>query len=165
MKKERVFFITVADKPGVLFKITNIFRRRNFNIESVTVGKTLAEDESQIIITINADEEEADSFARMVKRLIDVYEVVEAPKESCYVQELLLAKLEGDPDMLQKVAENYGAQLIKNGSLILKYVGEPANVEELIKELSNKFKIIHISRTGITAVVKEDGKDILRFGR
>ncbi|MFP3165904.1 MAG: acetolactate synthase small subunit [Nitrososphaeria archaeon] len=164
MKKERVFFITVADKPGVLFKITNVFRRRNFNIESVTVGKTLAKDESQIIITINADDEEADSFARMVKKLIDVYEVVEAPKDSCYVQELLLAKLEGDPDRLQNVAENYGAQLIKNGSLILKYVGEPANVEELINDLS-QFKIIHISRTGITAVVKEDGKDILRFGR
>jgi len=85
-------------------------------------------------------------------------------KDSCYVQELLLAKLEGDPDRLQNVAKNYGAQLIKNGSLILKYVGEPANVEELINDLS-QFRIIHISWTGITAVVKEDGKDILRFGR
>ncbi|MGC8593149.1 MAG: acetolactate synthase small subunit [Nitrososphaeria archaeon] len=164
MKRERVFFITVADKPGVLFKITNIFRRRNFNIESVTVGKSLAKDESQIVITINADDEEADSFARMVKKLIDVYEVVEAPKESCYTQELLLAKLEGSKEELREIAKNYGAELMEDDSLILKYSGEPSNVEGLVKRLS-RFKIIHISRTGITAVVKEDGKDILRFGR
>ncbi len=164
MKKERVFFITVADKPGVLFKITNIFRRRNFNIESVTVGKTLVKGESQIVIVINADDEEADSFARMVKKLIDVYEVIEAPKESCYAQELLLAKLDGEHEELEKLAKKYGAEVVENGSLIIKYAGEPSNVEMLAEELT-RFKIIHISRTGITAVVKEDGKDILRFGR
>lgn len=164
MKKERVFFITAADKPGVLFRITNVFRRKNFNIKSVTVGKTLESGEAQIVITIYADDEEADSFARMVRRLIDVYEVVEAPLESCHAEELMLARISGDVSEIKKVAEKYGAEVIVNGSVIIKYAAEPSKIEELIKDLS-PFKITHISRTGITAVVKEDGKNILRFGR
>ncbi|MGC9208916.1 MAG: acetolactate synthase small subunit [Nitrososphaeria archaeon] len=164
MRRERVFFITAANKPGVLFRITNVFRRRSFNIESVTVGKTLSPDEAQIIITINADDEEADSFARMVRKLIDVYEVVEAPRDACYVQELVVAKVAEWSEELEAIAAKYGAEVLRNGIIIVKYAGEPSKVEELVSELS-RFRITHISRTGITAVVKEDGKDILRFGR
>ncbi len=75
-----------------------------------------------------------------------------------------MARLAEWSDELMAIAGRYGAEVLRNGTVIVKYAGEPSKVEELVNELS-RFRITHISRTGITAVVKEDGKDILRFGR
>ncbi len=164
MSNKRVFFIRVADRPGVLFRITSVFRRRNFNIESVTVGRTSAPGESKIVISIDANGDEADSFARLVKRIIDVYEVVEAPQDSCVLRELTLIRMEENDDGLKDICAKYGAKLTVDGGVFIEYCGEPQNSDGLLQELS-KYKIKDISRTGITALVKDSGKDILRFGR
>ncbi|MCL4344145.1 MAG: acetolactate synthase small subunit [Nitrososphaerota archaeon] len=163
MSNKRMFFIRVADRPGVLFRITSVFRRRNFNIESVAVGKANIPGESKIVISIDVDEEGADAFARLVKRIIDVYEVIEAPQESCTLRELTLVRMESNEAGLENVCKNYGAKLTVNGGVYIEYCGEPQNSDMLLKELG-KYKIKDISRTGVTALVKESGKDILRFG-
>ncbi|MEM0096943.1 MAG: acetolactate synthase small subunit [Conexivisphaerales archaeon] len=163
MSSKRIFFIRAADRPGVLFRITSVFRRRNFNIESVTVGNTNVPGESKIVILIDVDEEGADAFARLVKRIIDVYEVVEAPQESCTLKELTLIRMEGSEAGLEEICKKYGAKLTVNGGVYIEHCGDPQNSDALINELS-KYKIKDISRTGITALVKENGKNILRFG-
>lgn len=163
MNSKRIFFIRVADRPGVLFRITSVFRRRNFNIESVTVGKANVPGEAKIVISIDVDEEGADAFARLVKRIIDVYEVVEAPQDSCMFRELTLIKVEKNGNGLEEICRRYGAKLTLNDGVYVEYCGEPQNSDVLLQEL-DKYKIKDISRTGITALVKESGKDILRFG-
>src|ERR687890_1555240 len=65
----------VEDKPGVLFRVTNLFRARNFNIESITVGSTEQADLSRMTITTKSDEKTLDQLVKQLRKLIDVVEV------------------------------------------------------------------------------------------
>ena len=65
----------VENKPGVLFRITNLFRARNYNIESITVGTTEQPDLSRMTITTKIDERTLDQLVKQLRKLIDVVEV------------------------------------------------------------------------------------------
>ena len=65
----------VENKPGVLFRVTNLFRARSFNIESITVGSTEQQDLSRMTITTNSDEKTLDQLVKQLRKLIDVIEV------------------------------------------------------------------------------------------
>ncbi|HKX80703.1 MAG TPA: acetolactate synthase small subunit, partial [Nitrososphaera sp.] len=60
----------VENKPGVLFRVTNLFRARNFNIESITVGSTEQQDLSRMTITTNSDEKTLDQLVKQLRKLI-----------------------------------------------------------------------------------------------
>ncbi len=143
----RVFFVRVADRPGVLYKITSIFRRRNFNIESVAVGSTGAPDESTIIITLDLNDEEADTFARMLRRIIDVYSVEEHPDNGCVIAEPAIIRADAISDELKA---KYSLNELMPGYYA--YMGDPSKLENLIKELGDN-RIKNIIRGGLTAMV------------
>ena len=65
----------VENKPGVLFRVTNLFRARNFNIESITVGPTEHSDLSRMTITIKSDDRTLQQTAKQLRKLIDVVDV------------------------------------------------------------------------------------------
>jgi len=65
----------VENKPGVLFRVTNLFRARSFNIESITVGSTEQVDLSRMTITTKTDERTLDQLVKQLRKLIDVVEV------------------------------------------------------------------------------------------
>jgi acetolactate synthase-1/3 small subunit len=65
----------VEDKPGVLFRVTNLFRARNFNIESITVGYSESSDLSRMTITTRSDDRTLDQLVKQLRKLIDVVEV------------------------------------------------------------------------------------------
>ena len=65
----------VEDKPGVLFRVTNLFRARNFNIESITVGYSESADLSRMTITTRSDDRTLDQLVKQLGKLIDVVEV------------------------------------------------------------------------------------------
>jgi acetolactate synthase-1/3 small subunit len=73
--KTKVISVLVENKPGVLHTIANLFRRRNFNIESITVGPTQQQDISRMTITINGDEKIIDQVVKQVAKQIDVLKV------------------------------------------------------------------------------------------
>ena len=75
--KTKVISVLVENKPGVLRLIANLFRRRNFNIESITVGATEQKDLARITITVNADEKTLDQVVKQLAKLIDVVKVAE----------------------------------------------------------------------------------------
>jgi len=62
----------VENKPGVLFRVTNLFRARNFNIESITVGATEQKDLSRMTITTNSDEMTLDQLVKQLRKLIEI---------------------------------------------------------------------------------------------
>ena len=64
----------VEDKPGVLFRVTNLFRARNFNIESITVGYSESADLSRMTITTRSDDRTLDQLVKQLRKLIDVVE-------------------------------------------------------------------------------------------
>src|SRR5918999_5520638 len=88
----------VENKPGVLFRITNLFRARSFNIESITVGSTEQIDLSRMTITTKSDEKTLDQLVKQLRKLIDVVDVRVLDSAKTVYRELALIKMKaGDP--------------------------------------------------------------------
>jgi acetolactate synthase-1/3 small subunit len=83
----------VENKPGVLFRVSNMFRARGFNIESLSVGPTEQSDLSRITITINGDEHTVEQLVKQLMKIIDVVNVERLPLDNSVYRELALIKL------------------------------------------------------------------------
>ena len=84
----------VEHKPGVLFKISGMFRRRGFNIENISVGPTAKRDLARMTITMRGNELEAEQLVKQMDKLIDVIQVRVLDPANTVVRELALVKLE-----------------------------------------------------------------------
>src|SRR3989304_10254912 len=91
--KTKVISVLVENKPGVLHSIANLFRRRNFNIESITVGATQQKDIARMTITVNADEKTLEQVIKQVEKQIDVLKVSELEQGNFVMRELALIKV------------------------------------------------------------------------
>lgn len=149
----------VEDKPGVLNRVASLFRRRNFNIESLAVGHSETPGVSRM--TIVTDEEEM--LRRNVVRanllklinVIDVQDVTDAP---CVVRETALIKLSADATtrgQVMDVAEMYRARIVDvaTETLIVEVTGELDKIESLI-EVLQPFGVQEIMRTGKIAMTR-----------
>lgn len=149
----------VEDKPGVLNRVSSLFRRRNFNIESLAVGHSERPGVSRM--TIVTDEEE--HLRRNVVRanllklinVIDVQDVTDAP---CVMRETALIKVAADAaqrGQIMDVVEMYRARIVDVGTetLIVEVTGEPNKIESLLDVL-NPFGILEIMRTGKIAMTR-----------
>ncbi|MGW8289598.1 MAG: acetolactate synthase small subunit, partial [Candidatus Bathyarchaeia archaeon] len=89
-EKTKVIAALVENKPGVLHSVANMFRRRDFNIESITVGLTEQEDLSRMTITVKADEKTLEQVVKQMNKLIDVVKVSQLEPENIVTRELAL---------------------------------------------------------------------------
>lgn len=149
----------VEDKPGVLNRVASLFRRRNFNIESLTVGHSETPGVSRM--TIVTDEEEMlrrnvirANLYKMVN-VIDVQDVTDTP---CVVRETALIKIEADATtrgQVMDVTEMYRARIVDvaTDTLIIEVTGESDKIESLIDVL-HPFGIVEIMRTGKVAMTR-----------
>src|SRR5438552_7222784 len=97
----------LENKPGVLFRVTNLLRARNFNIESITVGSTEQADLSRMTITLNSDERTLDQLVKQLRKLIDVVEVKVLDTGKTVYRELALIKMKAvDPTTRSEIV-NY----------------------------------------------------------
>lgn len=85
--------ILVEHKPGVLQKVTSLFTRRGFNIESITVGSSEVENLARMVIVVNADEKGLEQVKKQLNKLIDVIKVKELAPQSSVKRELCLIKV------------------------------------------------------------------------
>ena len=91
--KMYILSVIVENKPGVLFRITNLFRSRNFNIESITVGITEKPDLSRMTITTVSDVKTLEQLVKQLQKLIDVIQINVLNKENAVYRELALIKM------------------------------------------------------------------------
>ena len=80
--------ILAYDEPGVMAKISGMFARRGFNIETLTVGKTETPNVSKIVIDIVGDDKQMEQIEKQLNKLIDVIKVSELPSENSVIREL-----------------------------------------------------------------------------
>ena len=149
----------VEDKPGVLNRVASLFRRRNYNIESLAVGHSEKPGVSRM--TIVTDEVEA--IKRNVVRanllkLINVIDVQDVTEQPCVIRETALIKIEADAtqrSQVMDVAEMYRARIVDVGteSLIVEITGESDKIESIIDVLQ-PFGILEIMRTGKIAMAR-----------
>lgn len=147
----------VEDHPGVLSRISGMFARRGFNIDTITVGKTMKDGFSRMVITTHGDDRTLEQVEKQINKLVDVIKVVELPERSSILKELCLIKLavknENSRQEILGYVDVYKAKVddITSKTITLMLVGKPDKVESFI-QLVSKFGIKEISRTGVTGI-------------
>ncbi|MDR2203760.1 MAG: acetolactate synthase small subunit [Nitrososphaerota archaeon] len=155
--KTNVISVLVENKPGVLHSIANLFRRRNFNIESITVGATQHKDIARMTITVNADEKTLDQVVKQVEKQIDVLKVEELEQGNFVMRELALIKVEivdskKRSDVINFVNVFRGRIIdISTDSITVEITGGPDKIDAFLN-LMKTFGVIELARTGITAL-------------
>jgi acetolactate synthase-1/3 small subunit len=157
--KTKVISVLVENKPGVLHSIANLFRRRNFNIESITVGPTEQKAVSRMTITINGDEKTIDQVIKQVAKLIDVLKVDELSQGNFVMRELALIKVnvpttKERSDIINCVEVFRGRIIdVSNDSLTVEITGTPDKIDAFLN-LMKTYGVIELARTGITALAR-----------
>ncbi|MEM3553317.1 MAG: acetolactate synthase small subunit, partial [Candidatus Bathyarchaeia archaeon] len=90
---EYILVAIVENKPGVLYRISNMFRRRNFNIESIVVGASEIKDLARMTITVKGDEYTVEQIVKQLQKLIDVIKVTKLDPNKSVIRELALIKV------------------------------------------------------------------------
>ncbi len=156
-RKARVVSAIVENKPGVLHSVSNLFRRRNFNIESITVGATEDRELSRITITVTADEKTLDQVVKQLDKLVDVVGVAELEPDSIVTRELALVKINAPSakersDIISCVHVFRGRVVdVSPDSLMVEITGTSDKIDAFLN-LMRTFGIIELARTGITAL-------------
>lgn len=96
--------VLVENKPGVLARVSSLFRRRNFNIESLTVGTTDREDISRMTIVVNGDLRVVEQVMKQLNKLIDVIKVSDVTEKSVE-RELVLIKVKATSETRGEIVE------------------------------------------------------------
>jgi acetolactate synthase I/III small subunit len=159
MKHKHIISMIVEDSPGVLTKITGLFMRRNFNIDTITVGKTLKPGISKVIISIIGEDNILEQVEKQCNKLIDVIKVQELHRDTSLIRETCLIKVSVRNDKVKsdliKYTEIYNAKIVDiiPKQAILEICDDPGKVESFI-ELVKQYGIKELSRSGITGISK-----------
>ncbi len=152
----RVIQLIVDNTSGVLSRISGLFSRRGYNIESITAGITSDPRFTRITIVTSGDEDILEQIEKQVGKLIDVRDIrVLKPEESVY-RELVLFKVGvGDEkrQALVTVCEVFRAKIvdITTDSIIIELTGDQPKINAFIEMLSG-YEILEIARTGIAGL-------------
>jgi acetolactate synthase I/III small subunit len=148
----------VEDKPGVLMRVSSLFRRRGFNIESLTVGPTEAAGLSRMTIVVAGDSAPVEQVEKQLYKLIDVVKVSDLSREDIVARELCLLKVRCNNvnrHELLDIARVFRADVIDlaTNSVILQVVGDEDKINGLVK-MCEPYGIRELSRTGRMAMVR-----------
>jgi acetolactate synthase I/III small subunit len=97
--------ILVQDQPGVLARISALFSRRGYNIESLAVGTTETEGVSRMTVVVNVDQHALEQVTKQLNKLINVLKIVELDDNTAIARELMLIKVKADDHSRSKVLE------------------------------------------------------------
>jgi acetolactate synthase-1/3 small subunit len=170
MITEHTLSITVRNRPGVMTKIAGMFYRRDFNIETLTVGKTHIDGVSKIVITVPSHADELSLLQRQIENLVDVYEVRLLDGRHAIKMEMCLIGIafESPEERLQimATAQPYRPRIrgTSLGTVTLEVADEPGIVDDFVAVMG-RYRIVDVSRTGMTAIGSGDptpksGRDI-----
>lgn len=156
---KRIISLTVLNQTGVLNRITGLFTKRHYNIESITVGHAETEGVSRMTVVVNVQEEkEVEQITKQLNKQIDVLKVTDITSQSIVSRELALIKVMSTPATrmeLQGLIQPFRASVIdvSRESVVVQVTGEPEKIEVLI-DLLKPYGIKEIARTGTTAFTR-----------
>ena len=148
----------VEDKPGVLNRVSSLFRRRAFNIESLTVGHTEQPGVSRMTIVVDADEMEIRRIEANLYKLVNVLRVEDVSSTPAVTRDLALIKVAADINtraQVMQLVDVFRARIVDvaNESLVVEITGTEDKIEGLI-EVLRPLGIIEMVRTGIVAMTR-----------
>ena len=154
--QKNVFQLLADNTSGVLSRISGLFSRRGYNIESITAGQTADPRYSRITIVATGDNEILEQIEKQVAKLIDVRDIKELKPEESVYRELVLIKVRASMEQRQgiiTIADSFRAKIIdfSSDSLIIELTGAPQKMEAFIG-LMEEYGILELARTGIAGL-------------
>ena len=152
-----ILSIRVENKPGILFKVTHLFRSRNFNIDSISVGVMENPEFSKMTITTVGTEKQIAQIVKQLDKMIDTIEVKRLDENESVYKELALFKIklsaESNSTEINKLADTYGAKVHneQKDSLIVELTSTPDKIKTF-EEVLKPFGILDSARTGVAAL-------------
>jgi acetolactate synthase-1/3 small subunit len=148
--------VLVENKPGVLARVSGLFARRGFNIDSLAVGETENPEVSRMTIVVDAEGKPLEQVTKQLNKLINVVRVAELPPEDSVERELALIKVAVEPHKRAEVLEMaaiFRAKVVDvdSAALVIEATGTPDKISAL-EELLRPYGIVELSRTGRVAL-------------
>ena len=154
--KKKVFQLLVENTSGVLNRISGLFARRGYNIESITAGVTADPRVTRITVVAAGDDEILDQIEKQLGKLVDVCDIRELKPENSVYRELALIKIKvlpKDRSDVSSLADVFGADIIdvsKEG-MIVEMTGKQSKIDAFL-ELLDGYEILELARTGIAGL-------------
>jgi len=152
-----ILTLLVENKPGILFKVTHLFRSRNFNIDSISVGVTDNPDYSRMTITTYGDEKQVEQIVKQLDKMIDTIDVKHLDEHKTVYRELSIFKIKlsnaSDSMEVNKLANAYGGKIhdVRKDSIMVELTATPDQIRAF-EELAKPFGILDVARTGVAAL-------------
>ena len=164
MEKRYTVAVLVRNQFGVLNRVTSMFRRRQFNIDNLTVSETESPDYSRITVQFAGERVTKQQLVDQLYKLPDVCSIRELDNENSVSFELLLIKLNNDPASrgdIMAAADAFEAKTVDytRESIVLRVTADSRRIDDFI-DLMRDYEILEICRTGVVSL--ERGADTTR---
>jgi len=161
--------VLMEDKPGVLNRVSSLFRRRNFNIESLAVGHSETPGISRMTVVVDCDDAILEQVSKQVYKLINVIKVVDLTNEPAVFRELAMIKVHAAANTrseIMQLVSIFRAKAVDVGSesLTVEITGQEDKVDTLVS-LLRPFGIKEMVRTGRVAMIRGIAGNGSRSGR
>ncbi|MBU9711749.1 acetolactate synthase small subunit [Evansella tamaricis] len=156
---KRIITAVVQNRSGVLNRVTGLLQKRQFNIESISVGHTETEGISKMTLVVDVeDNQKLEQLTKQLNKQIDVLKVSDITDKAIVARELALIKVVSTGQLrqeIQGIIEPFRASIIdvSKDSLTVQVTGKPEKLEALI-DLLRPYGIKELSRTGVTAFLR-----------
>ena len=156
MKGKNVLTVLVRNRAGVLARVSSLFGRRGYNIESLTVSATDDPRISRMTVVVLDSEKILDQIINQTLKLEDTVDAFVMPLGRGLYRELLLIKLWADDKTrgpIREISEIYGGQIIDLSvdTMVIELTGTPEKIDAFM-EVIGQYDIVEMSRTGATAL-------------
>ncbi|MDR3293104.1 MAG: acetolactate synthase small subunit [Clostridiales bacterium] len=162
-QNKHTIFLLVANKHGVLTRISGLFAKRAYNIDNLSVGRTDDPEISRMTVVVECGEALVEQIVQQLRKLVDVIAAEAADPQNTVERELLLVKIKNCADtggQLTEAVNIFRGRVVDMtpDSLIVEITGEEDKLNAFINYVQ-KFGVVELSRTGVTAL--ERGKTAL----
>lgn len=165
MATKHTLVALVEDKPGVLNRMASLFRKRGFNIESVTVGHSETPSLSRVTLVVNGSATTVEQVRKQLDKVIDIVKVSDVTDSSLITRELTLVKVKTTPatrSSIMQIVDIFRANIVDVGfdSVTIEATGDEDKISSLFNLLRG-FGIKELTRTGRIALVRGDSSPLL----
>lgn len=157
--KRHILSIIVENNPGVLARVSSLFGRRGYNIDSLTVSETNNPGTSNITLTVTGDEGILDQIIKQLEKLIEIISVKHLAPNNALSRELLLVKVAIDSAKrteLREISDIYEASIVDlaPASMMIELTGTTQKIDAFLSNLQY-YSILEMCRTGVTALERD----------
>nr|YP_010952194.1 aceohydroxyacid synthase small subunit [Gloiopeltis furcata]WMP13863.1 aceohydroxyacid synthase small subunit [Gloiopeltis furcata] len=150
--------VLVQDEAGVLSRISGLFARRGFNIESLAVGPAEKAGMSRITMIVPGDNRTIEQLTKQLYKLVNIFKVQDVTNIPCVERELILMKIKASHEtrsLILEIANIFRAKIVDMAHeyLILEVTGDPGKVVA-IEQLLKQYGIVEIARTGKISLIR-----------